>query len=82
MVDAVRPVEQFQHVPRGSLIGVQLGSERDTLANDGSAVLLAIAAILSAEAASVGSLIAAGSPEEILKNQHVREVYLGQEFRL
>lgn len=29
-----------------------------------------------------GSLIAAGSPEEILKNQHVREVYLGQEFRL
>ena len=29
-----------------------------------------------------GSLIAAGSPDEILKNQHVREVYLGQEFRL
>jgi lipopolysaccharide export system ATP-binding protein len=29
-----------------------------------------------------GSLIAAGSPEEILQNQHVREVYLGQEFRL
>ncbi len=31
---------------------------------------------------SDGSLIAAGSPEEILKNQHVREVYLGQEFKL
>lgn len=29
-----------------------------------------------------GSLIAAGSPDEILQNQHVREVYLGQEFRL
>lgn len=29
-----------------------------------------------------GSLIASGSPEEILDNQHVREVYLGQEFRL
>lgn len=31
---------------------------------------------------SDGSLIASGSPEEILENQHVREVYLGQEFRL
>lgn len=31
---------------------------------------------------SDGSLIAAGSPEDILENQHVREVYLGQEFRL
>ncbi len=29
-----------------------------------------------------GNLIAAGSPDEILQNQHVREVYLGQEFRL
>jgi len=29
-----------------------------------------------------GSLIASGSPEEILENQHVREVYLGQEFKL
>ncbi len=29
-----------------------------------------------------GSLIAAGSPDDILQNQHVREVYLGQEFRL
>ncbi|MDH3304091.1 MAG: LPS export ABC transporter ATP-binding protein [Gammaproteobacteria bacterium] len=31
---------------------------------------------------SDGILIAAGSPEEILQNQHVREVYLGKEFRL
>ncbi len=31
---------------------------------------------------SDGSLIAEGSPEEILQNQHVREVYLGQEFKL
>jgi lipopolysaccharide export system ATP-binding protein len=31
---------------------------------------------------SDGSLIAAGSPEEILENHHVREVYLGQEFQL
>jgi lipopolysaccharide export system ATP-binding protein len=31
---------------------------------------------------SDGALIAAGSPEEILENQHVREVYLGQEFKL
>ncbi len=31
---------------------------------------------------SDGILIAAGSPEEILRNQHVREVYLGKEFRL
>jgi lipopolysaccharide export system ATP-binding protein len=29
-----------------------------------------------------GSLIASGSPDEILENQHVREVYLGQEFKL
>jgi len=31
---------------------------------------------------SDGSLIAYGAPEEILENQHVREVYLGQEFKL
>ena len=31
---------------------------------------------------SDGSLIASGSPQEILENQHVREVYLGQEFKL
>jgi lipopolysaccharide export system ATP-binding protein len=31
---------------------------------------------------SDGSLIASGSPEEILENQHVREVYLGKEFKL
>jgi lipopolysaccharide export system ATP-binding protein len=31
---------------------------------------------------SDGSLIASGSPSEILENQHVREVYLGQEFKL
>ncbi|HEX5765381.1 MAG TPA: LPS export ABC transporter ATP-binding protein, partial [Woeseiaceae bacterium] len=29
-----------------------------------------------------GSLIASGPPGEILENQHVREVYLGQEFQL
>jgi len=29
-----------------------------------------------------GNLIASGSPEDILANQHVREVYLGQEFKL
>jgi lipopolysaccharide export system ATP-binding protein len=29
-----------------------------------------------------GSLIASGPPGEILANQHVREVYLGQEFQL
>jgi lipopolysaccharide export system ATP-binding protein len=29
-----------------------------------------------------GSLIASGPPGEILENQHVREVYLGQEFKL
>lgn len=31
---------------------------------------------------SAGSLIAAGSAEEILANQRVREVYLGQDFKL
>jgi lipopolysaccharide export system ATP-binding protein len=31
---------------------------------------------------SDGSLIASGAPEEIIENRHVREVYLGQEFRL
>ena len=31
---------------------------------------------------SDGSLIASGPPAEILDNQHVREVYLGQEFKL
>jgi lipopolysaccharide export system ATP-binding protein len=31
---------------------------------------------------SDGSLIASGSPTDILENQHVREVYLGQEFKL
>ena len=29
-----------------------------------------------------GSLIASGPPNEILENQHVREVYLGEGFRL
>jgi len=29
-----------------------------------------------------GSMIAEGSPEEILNNQHVREVYLGENFSL
>ena len=29
-----------------------------------------------------GSLIASGSPDDILNNQYVREVYLGQEFKL
>ncbi len=31
---------------------------------------------------SDGNLIASGSPDDILENQHVREVYLGQEFKL
>jgi lipopolysaccharide export system ATP-binding protein len=31
---------------------------------------------------SDGSLIAKGSPDEIIENPHVREVYLGQDFRL
>ncbi len=31
---------------------------------------------------SDGSLIASGSPDDILENQRVREVYLGQEFKL
>ena len=31
---------------------------------------------------SEGGIIAEGSPEEILSNQQVREVYLGENFRL
>lgn len=31
---------------------------------------------------SDGSLIAEGTPEDILNNQHVREVYLGDDFKL
>jgi lipopolysaccharide export system ATP-binding protein len=31
---------------------------------------------------SDGSLIAAGSPEQVLENQQVREVYLGEHFKL
>mgnify|MGYP003428861208 CR=1 FL=1 len=38
-------------------------------------------AVAVAEAFS-DSLIASGPPDEILNNQHVREVYLGQEFKL
>jgi lipopolysaccharide export system ATP-binding protein len=29
-----------------------------------------------------GAIIAAGAPEAILENQHVREVYLGEDFEL
>ena len=29
-----------------------------------------------------GSVIASGTPEQILNNQHVREVYLGESFKL
>ena len=29
-----------------------------------------------------GDLIASGSPEQILSNNHVKEVYLGQDFKL
>jgi lipopolysaccharide export system ATP-binding protein len=31
---------------------------------------------------SEGEVIADGSPQELLDNQHVKEVYLGQNFRL
>ena len=31
---------------------------------------------------SDGTLIASGPPDAILENHHVREVYLGQDFRL
>ena len=29
-----------------------------------------------------GDLIASGSPEQILSNNHVKEVYLGEDFKL
>ena len=31
---------------------------------------------------SEGSILASGTPKEILDNQQVREVYLGEQFRL
>ena len=31
---------------------------------------------------NAGQVIAAGTPDEVLNNQHVRDVYLGSEFRL
>jgi lipopolysaccharide export system ATP-binding protein len=31
---------------------------------------------------NAGKVIAAGTPEEVLNDQHVRDVYLGSDFRL
>ena len=56
---------------RGISILITDHNVRETLGICGHAYIL-----------SDGSLIAAGSPEDILENQHVREVYLGQEFKL
>ena len=69
VLDLPRIIRHLCERGLGVLITVHNG--RDTRGICGHAYIL-----------SDGALIATGSPEEILENQHVREVYLGQEFKL
>lgn len=69
VIDIQRIIRHLSHRDIGVLITDH--NVRETLGICGRAYIL-----------SDGSLIAEGSPAEILENQHVREVYLGQEFKL
>ena len=70
---SVGDIQQIIDYLRNSGIGILITDHnvRETLGICGRAYIL-----------SDGSLIASGSPDDILENQHVREVYLGQEFKL
>ena len=56
-------------------------SERDILITDHN-VRETLGICGRAYIVSDGTLIASGPPDEILENHHVREVYLGQDFKL
>jgi lipopolysaccharide export system ATP-binding protein len=69
VIDIQRTIRHL--VERGIGVLITDHNVRETLGICGRAYIL-----------SDGSLIASGTPEEILANQHVREVYLGEDFRL
>jgi lipopolysaccharide export system ATP-binding protein len=69
VLDIQRIVRHLSHRDIGVLITDH--NVRETLGICGSAYIL-----------NEGELIASGSPDEILSNQHVREVYLGESFSL
>ena len=69
VIDIQRTISEL--VERGIGVLITDHNVRETLGICGHAYIL-----------SDGSLIASGTPEEILTDRHVREVYLGEDFRL
>ncbi|MEL7311478.1 MAG: LPS export ABC transporter ATP-binding protein [Pseudomonadota bacterium] len=69
VIDIQRTIREL--TDRGIGVLITDHNVRETLGICGHAYIL-----------SDGVLIAAGTPTEILENQHVREVYLGEDFRL
>ena len=69
VIDIQRTIREL--TDRGIGVLITDHNVRETLGICGHAYIL-----------SDGVLIASGTPTEILENQHVREVYLGEDFRL